>query len=120
NIWIATQFGGLNRYDRERGQITVYRHSASDSRSLPGNSVWAALEDHRGELWVGLHRRGAGTLDPRTGVFTRSSVVAPDQSVNVIYEDRSGALLVGTEGAGMVELSEDRKREVSYSTRSTG
>ncbi len=116
NIWIATQFGGLNRYDRSQRRVTTYRHSASDPASLPGNNVWASLEDHKGQLWVGLHQRGVGTLDPRTGSFTRSPVVDTGTSVNVLYEDRSGNLLIGTEGKGMIELSRDRKHVYRYSS----
>ena len=114
NIWIATQFGGLDRLDNKSGRITVYRHRSGDPHSLPGDNVWATLEDHAGVMWVGLHEQGLGTFDPASGRFTRFTGVPFDASVNLLYEDRSGALLVGLEGRGMVEISPDRRRVRTY------
>ncbi|HEU4585575.1 MAG TPA: two-component regulator propeller domain-containing protein, partial [Gemmatimonadaceae bacterium] len=108
DVWIATQFGGLDRIDARTGRIKVYRHRADDPRSLPGDNVWATLEDHRGTMWVGLHEQGLGTFDPRTGRFTRFDLVPHNGSVNVLYEDSSGALFVGLEGRGLWEISPDR------------
>ncbi|HET7553848.1 MAG TPA: two-component regulator propeller domain-containing protein [Gemmatimonadaceae bacterium] len=114
DVWIGTQFGGLDRIDHETGHITVYRHYPGDPHSLPGDNVWATLEDHNGTMWVGLHERGLGTFDPRTGSFTRFALAPRDVSVNQIYEDRAGALLVGLEGRGLLEISPDRRSVHSY------
>jgi ligand-binding sensor domain-containing protein/signal transduction histidine kinase/CheY-like chemotaxis protein len=114
NVWISTQFGGLDRLDHETGRISVYRHEPGDPHSLPGNNVWATLEDRNGIMWVGLHEKGLGTFDPGTGRFTRFALVPNDVSVNLIYEDRAGELLVGLEGRGMVEISADRRSVRTY------
>jgi signal transduction histidine kinase/CheY-like chemotaxis protein/streptogramin lyase len=114
DVWIATQFGGLDRLDAKTGRITVYRHRPGDPRSLPGDNVWATREDRGGTMWVGLHEKGLGTFDRRAGSFTRSDFVPRDGSVNVLYEDRAGALLVGLEGRGMLEISPDRRSVRSY------
>jgi ligand-binding sensor domain-containing protein/signal transduction histidine kinase/CheY-like chemotaxis protein len=114
NVWIATQFGGLDRLDHETGRVTAYRHIPGDPHSLPGDNVWATLEDRNGTMWVGLHQQGLGTFDPRTGHFTRFALVPRDVSVNQIYEDRAGALLVGLEGRGLLEISPDRRSVRSY------
>ena len=114
NLWIGTQFGGLDRLDAKTGRITVYRHRSDDPHSLPGDNVWATLEDRNGTMWVGLHEQGLGTFDPHTGRFTRSTFVPHVGSVNVLYEDRAGALLVGLEGRGMLEISPDRRSVRSY------
>jgi ligand-binding sensor domain-containing protein/signal transduction histidine kinase/CheY-like chemotaxis protein len=114
DVWIATQFGGLDRLDAETGRITVYRHHPGDPHSLPGDNVWATLQDSRGTMWVGLHEQGLGTFDPSTGRFTRVDLAPRDGSVNVLYEDRAGALLVGLEGRGLWEVSPDRRSVRSY------
>jgi ligand-binding sensor domain-containing protein/signal transduction histidine kinase/CheY-like chemotaxis protein len=114
NVWIATQFGGLDRLDHDTGRITVYRHDPGDPRSLPGDNVWATLEDRNGVMWVGLHEKGLGTFDPRTGRFTRFTLVPGDASVNQLYEDRAGDLLVGLEGRGLVVISADRRSARTY------
>ncbi|HET7622795.1 MAG TPA: two-component regulator propeller domain-containing protein [Gemmatimonadaceae bacterium] len=114
DVWIATQFGGLDRLDRKTGRITVYRYRPGDPQSLPGDNVWATLEDRGGTMWVGLHERGLGTFDPRTGRFTRFELVPSDASVNVLYEDSAGSLLVGLENRGMIAISPDRRSVRSY------
>lgn len=118
NLWIGTQFGGLNHMDRGTGVTTSYRHREGDPRSLPGDNVWAALEDRSGVLWVATHRGGFGTFDPRTGTFHRHPALPPHASVSILYEDRRGALLVGTEGLGMLEISPDRSRITRYGAAS--
>ena len=114
NLWVATQNGGLNRIDAHSRRVAAYRHRPRDSRSLPGDNVWAFLEDRSGVHWVGLHTRGLGTLDPATGTFRRHSALPENASVNVLHEDSRGALWVGTEGIGLVVLSPDRKSARTY------
>jgi signal transduction histidine kinase/DNA-binding response OmpR family regulator/ligand-binding sensor domain-containing protein len=62
NIWIATEGGGLNRYNREKNQFVRYLHNPEDNNSLSNDNVWCVYEspDARGELWVGT---GGGGLD---------------------------------------------------------
>ncbi len=114
NIWIATQNGGLDRIDARTGSISAFRHRPGDARSLPGDNVWAFLEDRSGATWVGLHETGFGAFDPATGAFTRSPLIPFDGSIDVVYEDRAGALLVGLEGRGLYEISPDRRSVRSY------
>ena len=116
DLWIGTQFGGVNRRDRSTGRLTAYRHEPGNPHSLPGNDVWAVHQDRAGAMWIGLHRQGLGTIDPRTGRFTRFAGVPPEASVNVVFEDRAGAIVVGTEGRGIFEISRDRMHVRTYGT----
>jgi PAS domain S-box-containing protein len=60
SVWIATEGGGLNRYDPATG--TLERHRATDG--LPSNTVRSVVEDDDGALWVSTNQ-GIARFDPR-------------------------------------------------------
>jgi len=100
-IWIGTDPGGLNVYDPETGNFTLYLHDENNSHSLADDSVWSLLEDQDGDIWAGT-RNGLSRLDRETGLFANylpdtedpRSLAAP--VVYRIYQDRSGTIWVGT------------------------
>src|SRR5215212_5799257 len=54
-IWIATSDGGLTRYDHKAPpdkQFRQFKHSGTDSTSIPVNIVNALAEDQYGFLWL--------------------------------------------------------------------
>jgi len=54
-IWIGTQ-DGLNRYDGY--EIKEYKHSQSDSLSIPGNFIHSIIETPDGNIWIGTKDHG--------------------------------------------------------------
>jgi PAS domain S-box-containing protein len=48
NVWITSKGVGLRRYDRARNRFV----SVTERDGLPNNSVYAALEDGRGNFWI--------------------------------------------------------------------
>ena len=44
-IWIGTDGGGLNRFDRQTETFVSYANDPNDSTSLSQNSVYAIFED---------------------------------------------------------------------------
>jgi diguanylate cyclase (GGDEF)-like protein len=71
NIWIATDGGGLNRYDPASGRITKYIHEPDNPKSLSSNSVLSLEEDRHGRIWIGTWAGGLNRLDPATGEIVR-------------------------------------------------
>lgn len=91
-LWIGTDPGGLNRYNRETSRFTAFKNDKTNPASLSDNGVWSLFEDSRGTLWVGT-RNGLNAMDRTNGTF--KAYLAG----NIIYriiEDRSGMLWVGT------------------------
>lgn len=68
-IWIATQGGGLNRFEPRTEQFKSYQHNPSVDSSLSHNSVTALSSAPAGQLWVGTVE-GLNLFDPSTGIFT--------------------------------------------------
>ena len=79
-LWCGTWGGGLVKYDPESGVFSAY----TEEHGLPSNSVYGALMDERGRLWLSTNY-GLSMFDPKAGTFKN-------------YSDRDG--LQGTEYNG--------------------
>jgi len=86
-----------------------------DVPEVPWDRVTAALEDHSGTLWLGIHDGGLTRV--RAGQSTRFTAAdgLADDSVLSLFEDRRGDLWVGTLRNGVTRISDGRM--TSWSTR---
>jgi ligand-binding sensor domain-containing protein/signal transduction histidine kinase len=66
-LWIGTNFGGLNRFDRQTGHFISYFNN--DIRNA--TCVNTIFEDSAGRLWVGTYLDGLFLFDRKTGKFIR-------------------------------------------------
>ena len=82
-LWIATEGGGLNLYDRRTKEFKWYRH-IEGMNSLSQNKVKCLYYDRqRNSVWVGTHQGGFNKLDLRTGRFLHYSVNKEDHASDV-------------------------------------
>lgn len=107
NLWIGTDGGGLDFYNRSTKKFTHYVHSPDDKRSLPSNSVLELYFDSDKQLWVGTFRGGLSKFIKANNSFIN---YLPDESnpygirgisVNTIVEDQHGNLLIGGQNSGL-------------------
>ena len=101
-IWLATN-GGLYRFDGY--SLKHYVHDPSDPGSLADDTVRAVFGDRAGNLWVGTNSAGLDKLEPGRETFVHyrhdpaNDARGPSGNlVPCIYQDRSGALWVGSQG----------------------
>ena len=97
-IWIGTTYG-LDRFDGYR--FYNYRHSSSDSTSIPQNEICTLLCDSQGRLWVGTGK-GLARYDFKRNAFV--NIHFPRNlypRVNSIIETKKGDFYVGTAGMGI-------------------
>ncbi|MES2775694.1 MAG: two-component regulator propeller domain-containing protein [Bacteroidota bacterium] len=98
-LWIGTESGGLNRFNRD--QETFEHILSTDSARGIGTSVKAIAEDKNGCLWLGTNL-GIKMYDPRSKQvewypFVANSSDSPsDTYVRVLQFDAVGKLWVGT------------------------
>ena len=114
-LWVGTIGGGLNRFHRDTGTFTVYRHDPADPGSLGNNRINAIYEDRGGTLWIGTGGGGLNTFDREKETFNRfrkdfrdPASLAHDEVLS-IYEDRSNVLWVGT-WSGLSKLDREKKK----------
>ncbi|MDR7148391.1 ligand-binding sensor domain-containing protein/signal transduction histidine kinase [Hydrogenophaga palleronii] len=118
-LWIGTADAGLNQLDPVSGRITRYASNPDDPHALPDSRVHGMHEDRAGTFWVVTHK-GMVSLDRRTNLFTRHTVVASQRDVaslhaiTTIHEDATGTLWLGTGGAGVLKIDPAQRRLVQY------
>jgi ligand-binding sensor domain-containing protein/DNA-binding CsgD family transcriptional regulator len=105
-IWVATNTGGLNRFDPRTGKFRSFRHDSADPGSISHDSVYGMTEDGHGNLWAGT-QIGLNRLDRGSGRFTRYRHDPADPAslshdyVYDVFLDRHGVLWIATIGGGL-------------------
>ena len=110
-MWFGTE-DGLDRFDGTN--ITVYRHDASDSTSLPANQVLSLYEDLQGRIWVGCGGGGLCYYDRNYNRFARFHGFGSWPSINnltvrCVGGDQSGNIWVATYG-GLRTINSETNR----------
>lgn len=93
NVWIASDDGGLSRYNRQTGEFKVY---------MPDTNVHALCMDGF-DLWIGTYAEGIMVIDVRTGNISRSYMPADGDGNSIdgtssyaIFKDSSSRIWVAT------------------------
>jgi ligand-binding sensor domain-containing protein len=104
NLWLATEGGGIERWDRNTDRFQRFKHDPLKSQTLASDAVRALLIDAQGRIWAGTLDQGLDVLDPRTGSVRHfrhrdgDPRSLPADGVCVLYTDHSGRIWVGTDG----------------------
>jgi ligand-binding sensor domain-containing protein/signal transduction histidine kinase len=99
-MWIGTQ-DGLNRYDGKNFKVFKRDHGNADS--IQENYISTLFLDSLSRLWIGSPKSGITYLDRMTDKFVRDPgfVDLERQYINVIEEDSSMTMWIGTFGGGL-------------------
>ena len=118
-LWVGTDGGGLNRYDRKQDAFTRFQHVPGDPHSLSNDRVRVIYQDRQGHYWIGTDGGGLNRFDTGNGQFTHyrhdddRADSLPNDKVLAIFEDSRGKLWVGTE-AGLARMDHAREKFVTY------
>jgi len=58
NLWIGTENGGLNLFDRANNRFWHYEKDDYDPKSLNNESIQTIYQDRIGNLWIGTFTGG--------------------------------------------------------------
>lgn len=122
-LWIGTQTGGINAFDRVTETFTRHLHNPNDPNSLNNNQVSAIYEDSSGTLWIGTLGGGLNRFNRETNQFTHYTHHSnqphslSDNAVSAIYEDSAGELWIGTLGGGLHTFNRETNQFIHYSDR---
>ncbi len=109
-IWAGTNLG-LNRFDPETGDFTVFHHSNTDPSTLSNNRILSITESKDRKLWIGTEGGGVSIFDPSSGRFTFLTTQdgLPDNVVNSVIQDDSGIFWLAT-NKGLVRWDPGQKK----------
>lgn len=114
-LWVATDQGGLARFNRQTGRFEHIVHSPYNPHSLGSNQVRNIFEDESGNLWIGLFPEGISFHNRRSSRFNNYTNQPDDphslshNGVLAIIEDRQNRMWIGTEdGLNLFERQHGR------------
>ena len=127
NLWVGTNGGGLNKFDRESETFLHYKQDTTNPFSINNNRINSIYGSQSGILWIGTETGGLNRLDLHQNLTENSRFVHYPNNPNdpnsishnriySIYEDRKGLLWIGTEGGGInrVDLREIKNEKVRF------
>ncbi len=106
-IWIGTENGGLNLFNREDNSFLHFVNDKNKKYSLSSNSIWSIFQDNMGRMWFGTFDQGLNIIDKYYSKFTIYNHIANNNSslvnnnVTSFLEDGSGNLWIGSDGGGL-------------------
>ncbi len=83
NLYICTDGGGLNFYDRKQDKF-IYYTSKPGQNSISGNNVKSLFWHGDSLLWIGTHREGLNSFNVNSGEFRNFSIT--DEKINFASE----------------------------------
>ncbi|PRY55151.1 signal transduction histidine kinase [Arcticibacter pallidicorallinus] len=126
DIFIGTDGGGLNLFDRRTG---LFRHfDLKPTNAASAKLAILSLEMSKdGKLWIGTYVNGLFALDVRTGKYeqyAKNGVVKGliNNSVFCLKEDSRGNIWIGTNGDGISVYNPETKvfRSIYKNTSAAG
>lgn len=106
-IWIATDQGGLNIYNKKAGSFQQITYNENNVHGISHNSLQCVYCDNMGIMWIGTFKQGLNFYHPNILKFETERASAntpyslPFNDVNVFLEDKDGNLWLGSNGSGL-------------------
>jgi signal transduction histidine kinase/ligand-binding sensor domain-containing protein len=106
NLWIATNIGGMCRFNRTRENFTRFRHSDNNTNTIISDITNCILVDHAGKIWIGT-QQGLDLFSPESNSFkhfihtSRDTASLSDNYIKCIFEDSKHNLWIGTANGGL-------------------
>jgi len=121
-LWISTNWGGLNKFDKKQDCFISYRHDPEDSASISSDQVLSVREDSQGHLWICTQGGGLNYFNRQTEKFTcfkhdslNSNSLSYDDA-RYIYIDNNDIIWIGTEHGGLNRFNPETGQFTHYQT----
>ena len=107
NLWIGTDNGGINLFNKEKLSFWHYRKDDYDLQGLRNEAIESIYQDKSGNLWFGTYTGGINiAVSNRDAIIKYQNLPGAPLSlshntVTCFSEDSEGQILVGTDGGGL-------------------
>lgn len=107
NLWIGTENGGIDLFDRMDQRFWHYRKDDYDPKSLNNESIQTIYQDKTGNLWLGTFSGGLNIARKNRDAILNYQTLpgAPfslsNNTVTCFLEDHDGQTWLGTDGGGL-------------------
>lgn len=119
NIWIGTDHGGINLFNKKNQTVTYLLNNEDDNKSLSQSNISSIYYDDLGMVWIGTFRKGVNFYHPDIIKFNiikhssdPNSLIYSD--INRMVEDKAGNIWIGTNGKGLVYYNRKTQKFTSY------
>ena len=103
NLWIATQGGGLNKFDIVHESFIHFVNEAKNDNSLSGNAVWSVLVDQQGVIWSGTWSNGLNAYEVAPKKWKHYGEGSSQDPVLAIAESSKGLIWYGMSGLNSID-----------------
>ena len=97
NLWIATEDGGLNKFNKTTRQ---FEHFKASPNGILSNNVHSLLKDKDGNLWVGTFDKGINIINLKTNqikyINTLNTPLLKNDLIFSLLQDKDGIIYIGT------------------------
>jgi ligand-binding sensor domain-containing protein len=120
DLWIGTNGGGLNQFDRETETFIRFVHDPDDPNSISSDQIEDVYAASDGIVWVATMGGGLDRFDPATQRFEHYRHNPDDETtisgddVQRIYEDPEGRLWIGTHDNGLNQFNRETGEFTRY------
>lgn len=120
SIWLGTDHGGINVFNKNNHSVEIIGNDRYDLRSLPYNSITSLYKDKSGIIWAGTYKGGISYYHPNLLLFSLIKNYPglpkslPFDDVNKFVQDRKGNLWIGTNGGGLLYYDRVKKTFKQY------
>jgi signal transduction histidine kinase/ligand-binding sensor domain-containing protein/DNA-binding response OmpR family regulator len=110
-IWIGTDHGGLNVFDKKKNAIAVIQNDIYNPNSLCQNSIISLFCEDNGTVWAGSYKNGISYYNPNMFKFKKSPLYyvfkqnAEVFDCNSFFKDKNNNLWIGANGQGLIKYN---------------
>lgn len=108
-LWIATRFGGINRFDVSAHSITAYRPVGN--QRCPPRDVITIASNRPDTLWLGTYNLGLVRFLPKTGhcvPYTTDNGLPGNKVAGIYFDNRNRIWAITDAGIGVLDLAEEK------------
>jgi signal transduction histidine kinase/ligand-binding sensor domain-containing protein len=106
-IWIASDFGGISKYDPLLERFSLFQAQKNNPQSLSGNDVTGITETRQGVVWISTYGDGITLYDRQTQQYKTlyhnplDPTSLSSNDIRVMRQSSKGDIWIGTVDSGL-------------------